>query len=311
MPPVTNLHEADRLEVIILVDNYTDMFVPDVTAIARRPPFSLSRPLLAEHGLSCLIRVHARGKMHDILMDTGISDGCMIHNARQLDFSLTGVESVVLSHGHFDHIGGLFSFFRQAGPQIPLVLHPDAFLLRRLNNPVKGILDLPQLDQASLKKAGADVRLKKEPSTLADGHLLVTGEVKRIMPFEKGFPGMEAQIDGTWLPDQILDDQALVINVKSKGLVVISGCAHAGIINTVEYAKKITGVDHVHAVMGGFHLTGALFEPVIQPTIDKMIRINPDYVIPMHCTGWNAINRFNAAMPGKCILNTVGTTYEF
>jgi len=153
--------------------------------------------------------------------------------------------------------------------------------------------------------------MRSEPSTLAAGHLLVTGEVERKTAFEKGMPGMERFTDGSWKPDPIRDDQALVINVKDRGLVVLSGCAHAGIINTVEYAKKITGVDRVHAVLGGFHLTGPAFAPVIPPTVDAMKQINPDYVVPMHCTGWDAINRFMTGMPGRCILNTVGTTYRF
>jgi 7,8-dihydropterin-6-yl-methyl-4-(beta-D-ribofuranosyl)aminobenzene 5'-phosphate synthase len=122
---------------------------------------------------------------------------------------------------------------------------------------------------------------------------------------------MEAFMNNRWVPDPISDDQALVINVKGKGLVVISGCAHAGIINTIEYAKKLTGIETVHAVIGGFHLSGPLFAPVIQPTIDAMKRISPDYVVPMHCTGWTAVNRFFEEMPGRCILNTVGTTYVF
>jgi 7,8-dihydropterin-6-yl-methyl-4-(beta-D-ribofuranosyl)aminobenzene 5'-phosphate synthase len=179
-----------------------------------------------------------------------------------------------------------------------------------MNGP-KGIVDLPGLDEVALKKAGADILLRSSPSLLAAGHLLVTGEVERTTSFEKGFPGMEARVGEQWSPDPIRDDQALVINIEDKGLVVISGCAHAGIINTVDYARKITDVDHVHAVLGGFHLTGPLFAPVIQPTIDEMTRIDPDYVVPMHCTGWNAINRFMAALPGKCILNTAGTTYVF
>jgi 7,8-dihydropterin-6-yl-methyl-4-(beta-D-ribofuranosyl)aminobenzene 5'-phosphate synthase len=108
-----------------------------------------------------------------------------------------------------------------------------------------------------------------------------------------------------------LDDQAIVIHIKGRGLIIISGCAHAGIVNTVEYAKKITGVHSVCAVMGGFHLTGPVFEPRINSTIDAMKAANPDYIIPMHCTGWKAINSFMASMPEKCILNTVGTTYVF
>jgi len=302
------LKPADRVEVTVLVDNYIDLFVPQSTPVDRRLPFDPGRMLLAEHGLSCLVRVFAGRKEHAVLLDAGLSRECMAWNARQLGIPLAGMEAVVLSHGHFDHTGGLAGLFSGAGRQVPLIAHPDAFLRRRLNNP-KGTVELPQLDAVALKKAGADILLRREPSALAAGHMLVTGEVERTTGFEKGFPGMEAYAGDRWSPDPINDDQALVVNVQGKGLVVISGCAHAGIINTVEYARKITGVEKVYAVLGGFHLTGPIFAPVIQPTIDAMKTIDPAYVVPMHCTGWDAINRFMAEMPGRSILNTVGTTY--
>jgi 7,8-dihydropterin-6-yl-methyl-4-(beta-D-ribofuranosyl)aminobenzene 5'-phosphate synthase len=305
------LKPADRTEVTVLVDNYADLLVPPSTPVDRRLPFDPCHTLLAEHGLSCLVRVFSGNKEHAILLDAGLSRDCLFHNARQLGLDLSVIEAIVLSHGHFDHTGGLAEFFCSATRQVPLILHPDAFLQRRLNNPPKAPVDLPRLDAVALKKAGADVLQRKGPSTLAAGHLLVTGEVERTTSFEKGFPGMEAFMDNRWVPDTISDDQALVVNVKGKGLVVISGCAHAGIINTVEYAKKITGMETVHAVMGGFHLSGPLFAPVVQPTIEAMKRINPDYVVPMHCTGWTAVNRFFEEMPGRCILNSVGTTYVF
>ncbi len=306
-----HLRESDRIDVAVLVDNYIDLFVPPAMAGDHRPPFSPARPLLAEHGLSCFVTVFSGGREHRILMDAGLSPGCLFHNARNLGCDLGDVESVVLSHGHFDHTGGLCDFFRGGNKQIPLVLHPDAFLHRRMNNPAQGPVELPRLDAVSLKKAGASVKPRKNASTLAAGHLLVTGEIERKTGFEKGLPWAEAYIGDRWVADPISDDQGLVINVNGKGLVVISGCAHAGIINTVEYARKITGVDTVHAVIGGFHLTGPFFEPVIQPTIDAMKEIGPEYVIPLHCTGWKAMNRFAEEMPGQFILNTVGTTYTF
>jgi 7,8-dihydropterin-6-yl-methyl-4-(beta-D-ribofuranosyl)aminobenzene 5'-phosphate synthase len=304
------LKPADRVEVTVLVDNYIDIFVPPATSVDRRLPFNPNRHVMAEHGFSCLVKVVAGKKEHAVLLDTGLSRECMAWNARQLGIDLAAIEAVVLSHGHFDHIGGLSSVFCGAGHQVPLVVHPDAFLKRRMNGP-KGVAELPQLDAIALKKAGADILHREGVSTLAAGHLLVTGEVERKTSFEKGMPGMEMWVNGNWVPDPIRDDQALVVNVKDKGLVVLSGCAHAGIVNTVNYAQKITGFDHVHAVLGGFHLTGPAFASVIQPTIEGMQQIDPDYVVPMHCTGWDAINRFMAAMPKKCILNTVGTTYVF
>jgi 7,8-dihydropterin-6-yl-methyl-4-(beta-D-ribofuranosyl)aminobenzene 5'-phosphate synthase len=111
--------------------------------------------------------------------------------------------------------------------------------------------------------------------------------------------------------DPFHDDQGLAVNVKDKGLVVIGGCSHAGIINTVRHLQRVAGGERVHAVLGGFHLTGSLFEPIIGPTIREMKRLGPDFVVPMHCTGWKAINQFAAEMPGQFILNTEGTTYVF
>lgn len=305
------LTPSDRVEVTVLVDNYIDFFVPPVSPVDRRLPFDPARHILAEHGFSCLVHITSGKKEHAILLDAGLSRDCMAWNARQLGISPAAVEAVVLSHGHFDHTGGLLGLFGSAGKQLPLIAHPDAFLRRRMNHPVQGQIELPHMDAVTLKNAGADIQLQSSPSTLAQGCLLVTGEVKRDTPFEKGMPGMEMLAGGAWVPDPIRDDQAIVVNVKDKGLVILSGCAHAGIINTAEYAKRITGIDHVHAVMGGFHLTGPAFAPVIPPTIEAMKQIDPDYIIPMHCTGWGAINRFMAAMPGTCILNTVGTTYTF
>ncbi len=306
------LKPADRVEITVLVDNYTDFLILAPTSpVDRRLPYDPKRHILAEHGLSCLVRVIGGKKEHAILLDAGLSPECLPWNIRQMGLSLTGIEAVVLSHGHYDHTGALENVVSGAGRQVPLIAHPDAFLRRRLNIPGQGVFDQPVPDAIALKKAGADIRLCSAPSTLAAGHLLVTGEVKRKTGFEKGMPGAEIERDGRWVADPIRDDQALVIAVKDKGLVILSGCAHAGIINTVEYARTITGIDRVHAVLGGFHLAGKAYEQVVPPTLDTMKRINPDYLVPMHCTGQDTIARFRAEMPGKCIQNTVGTSYVF
>jgi len=172
-------------------------------------------------------------------------------------------------------------------------------------------IDLPSLDEQSIMKTGAEIIKSRGPSTLASGLIMVTGEVERTTPFEKGFPTMEAKINGNWVVDPFNDDQAIIVNLKGKGLVIVGGCSHAGIINTIRYAKNITNIDKVYAVLGGFHLTGPLFEPIIGVTIDEMVKINPDYVVPMHCTGWNAVNQFKEKMPKQVIINTVGTCYTF
>jgi 7,8-dihydropterin-6-yl-methyl-4-(beta-D-ribofuranosyl)aminobenzene 5'-phosphate synthase len=148
---------ADRAEVTILVDNYADLLVPPSTPVDHRLPFDPCHTLLAEHGLSCLVRVFSGKKEHAILLDAGLSRKCLSHNARQLGLDLSTVEAIVLSHGHFDHTGGLTGLFCSATRQVPLILHPDAFLRRRLNNPSKEPVELPQLDAVALKKAGADI----------------------------------------------------------------------------------------------------------------------------------------------------------
>ncbi len=311
-----NLREADRLEVTVLMDNYTDMLVTESTEICRRPLLPLPHILLAEHGLSCLIKVYAGAEEHTVLMDAAVTPACLFNNAKLLKADLSRLEAIILSHGHPDHFLGLAELLkfisREGKTEIPLFLHPEAFLERRINIPAVGSpVTMPALDEDVLKAAGAVPSKSEKPFPVAGGLIYITGEVERTIAFEKGFPWAEAKLGGKWVVDPFRDDQGLMIKLKGRGLVVISGCAHAGIINTVEYAKKLAGTDKVHAVLGGFHLTGRLFDPIIQPTIDEMRRIKPDYVIPMHCTGWKAINRFAEAMPEQFLLNTVGTTYVF
>jgi 7,8-dihydropterin-6-yl-methyl-4-(beta-D-ribofuranosyl)aminobenzene 5'-phosphate synthase len=224
---------------------------------------------------------------------------------------LSKVESVILSHGHFDHFGTLVELLNKATKGIPLVLHPDAFLERSLNIPVTGRVEMPRLDEVALKEAGVTLHKVKEASTLASDLILISGEVRRVTDFEKGFPWAEAKIDGKWVVDPFHDDQGVAVKVKRKGLVVIGGCSHAGIINMVKHVQAVAQTSKVHAVLGGFHLTGPIFQPIIGPTIEEMKKIGPDYVMPMHCTGWNAINRFAEEMPKQFILTTVGTTYVF
>lgn len=167
----------------------------------------------------------------------------------------------------------------------------------------------PTLDERSLIEAGADLVKTKSPYLLAGGLLASTGQIDRVTDFEKGMPNACRERDGKIEHDPILDDQAIVIQVKGKGLVVVSGCGHSGIINTILHAQKITKIDKVYAVLGGFHLTGPIFEPIIGRTINEFKKIGPKVVVPMHCTGWKAINEIAKEMRDQFILNTVGTKF--
>ncbi len=215
----------------------------------------------------------------------------------------------MVSHGHIDHCGGLVAAASQAPCGCPLVAHPDVFRPRRF--PGQHNTSLPVVNPASLHEAGVDIQALDAPSSWCAGLLGVSGEIARSTAFETGFPGAQIELDGTWQTDTFRDDQAIVLHVRDQGLVVISGCAHAGIINTARHAQDITGVRKILAIIGGFHLTGAALEPRIEATIEEMRRLAPTYVVPMHCTGWHAINAFATAMPDQFILNSVGTSYVF
>ncbi len=194
---------------------------------------------------------------------------------------------------------------------LSLTLHPDAFLKRRLRMPNIGYRDMPRLKEEDLIKKGVKLHKTRKASILCSNLVLALGETERVTDFEIGFPLAEANINGKWIIDPLNDDQALAVHVKGKGLIILGGCSHAGIINSIKYAQKLTGIDDVHAVLGGFHLTGPIFEPIIERTIDEIKKLAPDVVVPMHCTGWKAINRFSQEIPNQFILNTVGTTYMF
>ena len=167
-------------------------------------------------------------------------------------------------------------------------------------------------DRTKLSEAGYDISERNGVSLIVDSSLLVTGEIPRTNDFEKGSPIYFAEVDGKLEPAPLIqDDQALVLSLRDKGLVVITGCAHAGLINTLTYAKELTGEDRIYAVIGGMHLTGGLFERIIPRTIEELKRLEPRYMIPCHCTGVRAMNEIMNQMPEAFIQNSVGTSYNF
>lgn len=309
------LKAADRLEIITLMDNYVDLLLQDTDVVTRpdiRKDDEIPRDaLVAEHGLSMLVTVWRSGTSHRILFDVGHTEIGIPHNVALLGVDLKDIEAVVISHGHMDHTGALYPVLKNFHRPIPLVVHPGAFYTPRYVRRPDGRLErFPNtLVREELKEQGVDIRESAEPTALADDMIVVTGEVERSTSFEKGFPQALMGRDGEMAPDPIIDDQSLVVHVKGKGLVVISGCAHAGIINTILYSRKITGIEEVHAVLGGFHLSGPVFEPIIGDTVAAMKEFDPKVLVPMHCTGWEAIERFSKAFPSAFILNSVGSKY--
>jgi 7,8-dihydropterin-6-yl-methyl-4-(beta-D-ribofuranosyl)aminobenzene 5'-phosphate synthase len=322
------LKAVDRVEIVTVIDNVLDLLLMSTEVAKRIGPGGseglhmpvVEAPLLesgefmdppvAEHGLSFLVSVTSEADRRTLLFDTGSSVGTLAHNLRALNVDPGDIEAIVLSHGHFDHTMGLNGLAGMLEPLPPLVVHPDVWLRRRVNVPGREPWELPTASEAKIRAAGFPVVEARRPSSLLGGGILVTGEVERTTGFEQGLPVHEAFRDGEWQPDPLLhDDQALVANVRGKGLIVITGCGHAGVINTVRYACKITGVERVHAVLGGFHLAGLLYEPIIPATVEALREIGPDVIAPSHCTGWRAVHALADAFPQGFIPGSVGTRY--
>ena len=320
------LEPVDALSVTALVDNVTDSLIADegpakrasMAAAPRMPARLLTGgdtddTLLAEHGFSALVTITRRGRETRVLFDAGRTPNGLVENMRRLELSPGDIDIIVLSHGHWDHVTGMDGLVGRLGrANMPVLIHPEFWSRRRVAFPGRDPFELPTTSRSALEGAGFEIVEQRRPSFLLDGALLVTGEVDRTTDFERGFAGHEAHRDGTWQPDPlILDDQALVATVRGRGLVVLTGCGHSGIVNILRYVRKLTAERTIHAVIGGFHLGGRAFEPIIGPTCDALAEISPDYLVPAHCTGWRATHALAARFPGAFIQNCVGTRYEF
>lgn len=318
------LSPVDELTITVLMDNTTDLLLTDEPPAHR--PSMLGKPssgasiftgpgrdvMRAEHGFSALVTLNTDTTTHRVLFDTGITADGMVDNMGRLDIDPGDIEALVMSHGHFDHTGGLAGFVDAVGRRnLPVVLHPDFWLRRRVAPSGSDAVEIPTTSRAALRDTGFEILERRQPSFLLDGSLLVTGEVRRSTSFEQGFLSHQAFRGGEWVPDPlILDDQGLVAHLRNRGLVIITGCGHAGIVNIVQHARDLTGIEEIHAIVGGFHLSGPLFAPIIDPTVDALSAVGPDVIFPGHCTGWRAQMALSRALPDAYVHPSVGTRLE-
>lgn len=321
------LEPVDAVSVTILVDNVVDVFMPDQGPARRLRDLAHRRHRSArtleggqvgehpraEHGFSALVTVHTGSETSNVLFDAGRTPDGLRHNLGFLGIDVGQIEAIVLSHGHFDHTTGLDGLARVLGrTNLPVVIHPEFWTRRRLLLPGRDPWELPSTSRAGLEGVGFSVVEQRRPSFLLHGRMLVTGEIDRTTSFEPGFPFQEAWRDNHWEPDHlVLDDQAVVVNVRGRGLVVMTGCGHSGIINTTRHAQQVTGVSDLHAIIGGFHLNGSPFEELIPDTCAALTELAPDVIVPGHCTGWRAMHRLSALFPQAFVPSAVGTTLDF
>ncbi len=243
---------------------------------------------LGEHGFAALVQQGNEA----LLFDTGAGE-TLLHNAQRMNVDLRCVEQVVLSHGHHDHAGGLWPLLQAAGPK-KVLAHPDVFASRYvLREGSARSVGIPYSEEF-LAGMGASFSYGDAFREVLPG-VFLTGEVPRRTSFEEGDAGLFCDLAGC-RRDTVLDDQSLVI-VTGKGLLLLLGCCHAGVVNTLELAREKTGVGEVYGVVGGCHLAFSS-QPQIDATIKALKKYGLKKVSPGHCTGFHAAARLAHEFPG-------------
>jgi 7,8-dihydropterin-6-yl-methyl-4-(beta-D-ribofuranosyl)aminobenzene 5'-phosphate synthase len=326
----------DRLSVRVLVDNTTDIFfkpqeISGVKIEAGRSANSL-RPLHSEFGLSLLLEPQRGDQKRTFLLDYGWTPEAINSNIELLKIDPSKVDALIMSHGHFDHWGGLTGFLDKHRKVLPadLTLYAggeDNFCQRYVRTAQGGDLsDFGMLDRRDLAKRDVKVVLCESPVVIAEV-AFTTGKIARNS-IEKVLPNtlvefklkdgagcnwshyLPAEMEGKIVPDEHIHEHATCFNLKDKGLIVISSCGHVGIVNSVRQAMEVSGVQKVHAIMGGFHLGPAPADYLTQ-IVAEIGKLNPDVLIPMHCSGLNFTQEAQRQMPGKVMTTTTGTRITF
>ncbi len=328
--------EVDRLAVRIVTDNLTQLFVPEETrdglTIERRVPHTYpDRPprhiLNAEWGLSLHAQSFTAGEERNVLVDFGFTPEVLNNNMAVIGIDPSSFDAMVLSHGHYDHFGGMVGFLEKHGralkKEIPFYVGgEDAFCIRR--NPGG---QFGALDRKAILDSGLTLMMASEPAVVAD-HAFTTGRIGQVS-FEKplrptteiigifdGFGCFPEKMPpekntGVYIPDDFDHEIATVYNVRGRGLVVLTSCSHRGVINTVRAAMSASGIDRVLAVIGGFHIVPPLDDHYIGQAIAECRAIDPKYIIDGHCTGDRFYDLARAALGDKVIHSAVGTRFVF
>jgi len=322
------LAQADRAEILILVDNVTDNLSSVPAYVETEMPRLWKRGLkllsgrcmcCAAHGLACAVTVWRGDTAHTLLFDTGPDDSVLGRNVERLGFDMGGIESIVLSHGHWDHSGAMLLALEMiqlsnGGRPVPTYMHPGMYRSRAMkaaDGSMRPFADVPS--QAQLEQAGALVVNAVEPQLILDDLFFVSGEIPRVTAFETGMQGQHRRtLDGQgWEPDPlVIDERFIAVSVKGKGVIVLTACSHAGVVNVMTHARECFAGETLYGVLGGFHLSGGN-ERIIPETVAELRAFELKLIAAAHCTGWRAVNALADAFGDAVAPAAVGKVYRF
>ena len=326
---------VDRLAVRVLIDGSFDSFFRpgkvngvSVEPAPRRQDYR--RSLHNQWGLSLFLELQRASEQRNVMLDFGYTPEALLNNIELTGVDPSKLDALVVSHGHFDHFGGLQGFLKKYRDVLPADVKlyaggEDNFCHRYTGTPGQ-LTDFGALDRRELVAQKVSVVLAENPTVVA-GHAFTTGKIKRS-GIEKVLPNTlvefamkdglgcdaghytSAELLGKTVPDEHIHEHATCFNVKDRGLVVISSCGHVGIVNSVRQAQEVSGVQKVHAIVGGFHL-GPAPADYLDQVVAEIKKLEPDVVIPMHCSGNNFIAAVRQQMPDRLLLSTTGSRVTF